>query len=79
MDPTQEQVERGAAALVPFVHEWNLPLNPEDLEELAYAVLRHHDTATSWEEVDVEVRAQIAEWSRRRESLERAYRERNTG
>ena len=38
---TREQIERGAAALLPFDQEWNLPLNPEDLDELAYAVLTH--------------------------------------
>jgi hypothetical protein len=75
VEPTPEQVERGAAALFPFVQEWGLSLNPEDLDELAYAVLRHHDTSTTWDQLDAEVRAQLVEWSERREATERAYRD----
>lgn len=78
MEPTQEQVERGAAALFPFVDEWKLSLNPENLTEIAYAVLRHHDRAASWEELEAEVRAQLAEWKRDRERMERFYRERGS-
>jgi len=61
MEPTREQVERGAAALIPFVQESGLSLNPEDLDELAYAVLVHHDSGGSWEDIDRAVREQIAE------------------
>jgi hypothetical protein len=39
MEPSREQMERGAAALIPFVQEWRLSLNPEDLDEIASAVL----------------------------------------
>jgi hypothetical protein len=61
MEPTREQVERGAAALTPFVQEWALSLNPEDLDELAYAVLVHHDSGGSWDDIDRAVREQLAE------------------
>jgi hypothetical protein len=59
MDPTSEQVERATDALVPFVQEWNLSLNPEELAELAYAVLLHHDSEATSDEIDAAVRAQI--------------------
>jgi hypothetical protein len=59
MQPTREQIERGAAALVPFVETWGLPLNPENLDELAYAVLVHHDSAATGDEIDAAVRRQI--------------------
>lgn len=36
--------DAATTALGPFVRRWNLPLNPEDLAELAYAVLRHADS-----------------------------------
>ncbi len=78
VEPTPEQVERGAAALFPFVREWSLSLNPEDLAELAYAVLRHHDTTTTWQQLDAEVRAQLDEWRQNRDALERAYRDRDS-
>jgi hypothetical protein len=78
VEPTQEQVDRGADAVLPFGEEWNLSLNPENLTELASAVLRHHDTAASWEEVDAEVRAQPAEWKRDREKVERFYRKKRS-
>jgi hypothetical protein len=45
--PRQEEVERGVGALIPFVQEWGLPLNPEDLAQLAAAVLEHYDSDES--------------------------------
>ena len=74
MKPTSEQVERGVGALLPFVQEWNLPLNPEDLQELSYAVLVHHDSDASWDEIEVAVRAQIADLRRRHEDMLEAIR-----
>ena len=67
MKPTPEQVERAAGALVPFVEEWKLPLNPEDLAELAYAVLMHHDSDASREEIEAAVREQIMDARRQHE------------
>jgi ribonuclease HI len=75
MEPTSTQVERAAGALVPFVREWNLSLNPEDLAELAYAVLLHHDSEATWDEIDAAVRAQIEDHRRRAEGLDKAMRE----
>lgn len=40
-EPTRQEMLRAVTALGPFVRRWGLPLNPEDMEELAYAVLRH--------------------------------------
>ncbi len=59
VEPTSEQVERATGALIPFVQGWNLSLNPEDLAEIAYAVLVHHDSDASWEEIHAAVQAQI--------------------
>lgn len=72
MKPTPEQVERATSALIPFVQQWNLSLNPEDLAEIAYAVLVHHDSDASWEQIDTAVRAQIEEHRQQAESLARA-------
>jgi hypothetical protein len=74
MKPTPEQVERATDALVPFVQEWNLSLNPEDLAEIAYAVLLHHDSAASWDEIEAAVRAQIEDHRRQAQSLSDAMR-----
>ena len=52
-EPTPEQTERGSSALVPFEQAWRLPLNPEELDEMAYAVLKHG--------IDRAERAQLAE------------------
>jgi hypothetical protein len=71
MEPSREQMERGAAALIPFVQEWRLSLNPEDLDEIAYAVLIHANGDATYEEIDAAVRAQIEEARRRSESLYR--------
>jgi hypothetical protein len=34
-EPTRQQLEQAVKALVPFVREWRLSLNPEDLELMA--------------------------------------------
>lgn len=75
--PTQEEVERGVGALIPFVQEWRVALNPEDLAQLASAVLEHYDSDESWEQIDVAVREQIAEHRRSREAIEASYRDRS--
>jgi len=67
-------VERAAGALVPFVQEWSLPLNPEDLAELAYAVLVHHDSDASSDEIEAAVREQIGESRRRHDEMLEAMR-----
>jgi hypothetical protein len=75
MQPNSEQMERAVAALIPFVREWGLPLNPEDLCELAAAVLVHYDSDESWESLDAAVRGQLAEYTRRRAAIEDSYRQ----
>jgi hypothetical protein len=79
MEPTPDQVERATTALVPFVQEWNLSLNPEDLAEIAYAVLVHHDSDAHWDEIDAAVRAQIEEHRQKAEALSRAMRDGRRG
>jgi hypothetical protein len=71
MRPTPEQMERAVAALVPYVQEWNLPLNPEELHELAGAVLTHFDTVASFDEIDAAERARIEEFAREQADLNR--------
>lgn len=39
-EPTPAEIERASDALMPFVDRWKLPLNPEDVEVIAYAALR---------------------------------------
>jgi hypothetical protein len=75
VEPTPEQVERATGALVPFVREWNLSLNPEDLAEIAYAVLSHHDSDAGWDEIEAAVRAQLEDHRRRAEDLYKQARE----
>jgi alcohol dehydrogenase class IV len=72
MKPTPEQMERAVAALMPYVLEWNLPLNPEHLYELAGAVLTHFDSATAFDAIDAAERARIEEFKRQQATL---YRE----
>lgn len=49
---TEGEIERGVTALVPYVQEWGLPLNPEDLQAVAVAVLIHSRSDASNEEID---------------------------
>jgi hypothetical protein len=65
-EPTEEELERAAAALFPFVEAYRLSVNPEDLDEMAYAVLKHARgaggvTQAALEEIDRAVRVQLAE------------------
>jgi 2-methylisocitrate lyase-like PEP mutase family enzyme len=54
-----ERWQRAVEALVPFVQEWGLTLGAEELEEMAYAVVRHLNSRASLDEIDAEVRSQI--------------------
>jgi hypothetical protein len=71
MHPTPEQMERAVAALLPYVQEWNLPLNPEHLHELAGAVLTHFDSADSFDAIDRAERTRIEEFARQQAQLYR--------
>lgn len=69
-------MDRAVAALLPFVREWGLSLNPEDLHEIAYAVLTHGidlapDEAT-YEAITKAVEGQIEE---HRQQQSRLYRD----
>lgn len=68
MKPSSDQVERAETALYPFVTHWRLPLNPEDLEELAVAVLTHFDSPQSLDAIHAAAESQVEEhaaWARR--------------
>ncbi|MBM2614730.1 hypothetical protein JIG36_04070 [Actinoplanes sp. LDG1-06] len=68
-EPTQDEMIRGVTALIPFVHRWSLPLNPEDLNELAYAVLLHARSGLPLEEIPAAVEHQIDEHRRAAQEL----------
>jgi len=72
---TPAQMDKAVTALLPFVHEWRLSLNPEDLHELAYAVLMHFDSEAPFEAIDAAVRDQIADARRPAEKLYRTQAE----
>lgn len=63
------RVERGTAALIPFVQRWKLSLNPEDLAEMAYAVLEHADSTIDFHEVHRLVHEQLDEHEAKARSL----------
>ena len=64
-------MERAVAALLPYVREWELPLNPEHLYELAGAVLEHFDSAGSFDAIEKAERARIQEFARKQADLYR--------
>ena len=59
--PSEDDVRRAVTALAPFVHEWRLPLNPENLEEMAWAVLLHARSDESLEHIDEAAKVQLAD------------------
>jgi hypothetical protein len=60
-EPTRDELARAHAALIPFVAAYGLPLNPEELDEMAYAVVRHATSTATLDEIHEQVRRQIAE------------------
>jgi len=58
---TRDEFERAKIAFYPFVSEFQLGLNPEDVDEIVYAVLHHARSTRSPEQIDAAVRDQIAE------------------
>jgi hypothetical protein len=71
-EPTRQQLEQAVEALVPFVKEWHLSLNPEDLELMASVVLMYGNGTYSSEEIARGVEAQLA-WVKEQKS--RMYEE----
>ena len=61
------QLERASNALLPFVDEWKLSLNPEQVDLMAYAALRHAsseqplESAENYTQIDRDVRGLIAD------------------
>jgi hypothetical protein len=68
--PTEHEIERGITALVPFAHEWGLPLNPEDLQAMAVAVLIHTHSDETLEEIDAAERQWIKDAREAHQRLE---------
>jgi hypothetical protein len=68
-EPTRQEMLRAAAALGPFVRRWRLSLNPEDLEELAYAVLCHARTDEDVDTIEALVEQQINEHEAKTQQL----------
>ena len=54
-----ERWQRARMALGVFVEEWELRLDPEDLDEITYAVIRHLNNRGSFGDVDAAVRRQL--------------------
>ena len=68
MKPSAAQAKRGAAALLPFVERWNLSLNPEDVNEVVYAILTNYDRQGRgkklFDAIDRDVNKQLDKYTR---------------
>jgi hypothetical protein len=71
-EPTRQEMLRALTALGPFVRRWGLPLNPEDMEELAYAVLRHARSNDGPDTITAAVDEQINEHGAKAQQLHQA-------
>jgi hypothetical protein len=54
---SEEAVEAASAALDPYVPKWNLPLNPENSDELAHSML-----AAAYPIIRADIVREIVEW-----------------
>lgn len=68
-EPTRQELRRAVAALAPFIRRWGLPLNPEDVDELAYAVLRHARSDDDLDAITAAGEEQIDEHAARAQEL----------
>ncbi|WP_250031269.1 hypothetical protein [Paractinoplanes maris] len=68
-EPEAGEVHRAVVALTPFVRRWDLPLNPEDMEELAYALLFHARSPLPLDEIPAAVDRQIDQHEERARQL----------
>jgi hypothetical protein len=71
-EPTRREMQRAVAAVGPFVRRWQLPLNPEDMDELVYAVLRHARSTDDWDTITAKVEEQINEHHAKAQRLREA-------
>jgi hypothetical protein len=58
-EPTAAELFRAVSVLIPFIRRWELPLSPEDAEEVAYAVLLHARSDASPDRITIAVEHQI--------------------
>jgi hypothetical protein len=76
-EPTAAELFRAVSALIPFIRRWQLPLNPEDAEEVAYAVLLHARSDASPDRIAIAVEHQIDRHEERARTLADAMRTAN--
>jgi hypothetical protein len=57
-EPTHEMMRRAVSALGPFASAYRLSLNPEDLAEIAYAVLKYANSDDDMSEIQEAVAEQ---------------------
>lgn len=58
---SRDALARAHTALIPFVAAYGLSLNPEDLDEVAFAVVSHLNTGESLQDIYDSVQRQITE------------------
>jgi hypothetical protein len=68
-EPSEESMLRAETALVPFVRGFNLPVNPEELELMAYAVLRFANSTDELPAIAQAVEVLIADHLAARERM----------
>jgi hypothetical protein len=76
-EPTANELFRAVSTLIPFIRRWQLPLNPEDAEEVVYAVLLHARSDTPPDQIVVAVEHQIDQHEERARELADAMRAAN--
>ena len=73
-EPTHDMMRRAVSALGPFVSAYRLSLNPEDLAEIAYAVLKHANSDATMREIQEAVAEKFAGQAVQQERLRASYR-----
>lgn len=75
-EPTETEIQRVKFVLMQFVQPWSLPLNPENLDLMAYCALRYGVNSTGdWAEVEESVAKEIQQDQEQHERMLEGWQE----
>lgn len=74
-EPSESEIRRVSFVLSQFVKPWALPLNPENLELMAYCALKYGlDSSASWADIEEFVAGEVQRDEEEHERIREAMR-----
>ena len=82
-EPTKSEIQRVSHVLQQFVQPWALPLNPENLDLMAYCALKGLNSNGGWSELESlvaeEIQRDTEQHQRRRKAMQKSLEQRKEG